>query len=188
MADALRQISEAEFSPLLQHDFSARAWLSRWLRTIPAYLDWQRASELEGWRYSTAESAFNLPLNGIQLRGRIDRLDQRGAEKRVLDYKTQNNQILSNKLQLAGEDVQLAGYAWALQADEAAFVSLEVDKVKTITPKHELAQLAELNASRLEQLFQQLRAGESLPANGVDAQCTYCEMRGLCRKGEWASE
>jgi ATP-dependent helicase/nuclease subunit B len=30
-------------------------------------------------------------------------------------------------------------------------------------------------------------AGAALPAHGVDAVCTHCEARGLCRKGMWAA-
>jgi len=32
-----------------------------------------------------------------------------------------------------------------------------------------------------------LRAGARLPAFGDAAACTYCEARGLCRKGFWES-
>jgi ATP-dependent helicase/nuclease subunit B len=182
---ALREISEAEFQPLIRQNFSARAWLIRWLNTLPAYLAWQNNNEAEGWCYQAAECEFNLSLSNINLRGRVDRVDNRADEKRVIDYKTQSNQILTNKLKIAGEDVQLASYAFAMHADEAAFVSLEQDKVNTILPKQELSTLAQLNAERLQHIIEQIQFGQSLPANGVDASCAYCEMRGLCRKSEW---
>ncbi len=181
---ALREISTAEFAALIQQNFSARAWLIRWLNTLPAYLAWQNNNEAEGWFYQAAEQEFNLSLKNIHLRGRIDRVDNRADEKRVIDYKTQSNQILTSKLKLAGEDVQLASYAFALHADEAAFVSLEQDKVIALMPKQALSILAQLNVARLEQIIEQIQAGQGLPANGVDANCAYCEMRGLCRKNE----
>ncbi|MDP2804969.1 MAG: PD-(D/E)XK nuclease family protein [Gallionellaceae bacterium] len=181
----LQQISQEVFADLLAQDFSARAWLARWLDAVPAYLDWQVEGEAQGWRYAEAESTFESGLEGVQLRGRIDRLDVRGEEKRVLDYKTQSDQVLRNKLLEAGEDVQLASYAYAYSADEAAFLSIENDKVKSIEPKQDFAQLTQLNAERLVQMMAQLRSGTPLPANGVDASCVHCEMRGVCRKGEW---
>lgn len=181
---ALREISTAEFAPLIQQNFSARAWLIRWLNTLPAYLTWQNSNEAEGWLYQAAEQEFNVSLKNIHLRGRIDRVDQRADEKRVIDYKTQSNQILTIKLKLAGEDVQLASYAFAWQAEEAAFVSLEQNKVNALMPKQALSILAQQNATRLEQIIEQIQAGQGLPANGVDANCAYCEMRGLCRKNE----
>ena len=182
---ALRQISEEVFADLLQQDFAARAWLARWFTSLPAYIAWQMENEVQGWRYAESESEFNWPLEGVRLRGRIDRLDVKGEEKRVLDYKTQSEQVLRNKLREPGEDVQLACYAYAHEAADAAFVSIENGKVKLVEPKQDVPQLAQLNAERLVQMMANIRAGALLPANGIDAVCGYCEMRGLCRKGEW---
>ncbi len=185
METALREISEEMFADLLAHDFAARAWLARWFKSLPGYLAWQAENEATGWRYAGAEQDFELQLEGVRLRGRIDRLDEREGAKRVFDYKTQSDQVLRNKLKEAGEDVQLACYAHAEGAAEAAFVSIENGKVRTIAPPHDVAQLAQLNAGRLERVMAHLREGAGLPANGVDAVCAYCEMRGVCRKGEW---
>ncbi len=186
MEAVMRQVSEEVFADLLQQDFAARAWLARWYQSLPAYQEWQAENEAQGWRYAEAESAFDWELEGIRLRGRIDRLDTREEEKRVLDYKTQGDQLLRNKLKEPGEDVQLACYAYAHEAADAAFVSIENGKVKLVEPKHDVPLLAQLNAERLVQAMARIRGGAGLPANGIDQVCMYCEMRGLCRKGEWA--
>jgi ATP-dependent helicase/nuclease subunit B len=186
MDSALRRISEEVFADLLQQDFAARAWLARWYQSLPAYLEWQAENEAEGWRYAEAESVFDWQLEGVRLRGRIDRLDVRAEEKLVLDYKTQSEQALRNKLREPGEDVQLACYAYAHEAADAAFVSIENGKVKLVEPKHEVPLLAQLNAERLVIVMGAIRGGAGMPANGIDAVCGYCEMRGICRKGEWA--
>ncbi len=183
----LRRISEEVFADLLQQDFAARAWLARWLAALPAYLEWQLQNEAQGWRYAEAESAFDWELEGVSLRGRIDRLDVREQEKRVLDYKTQSEQVLRNKLREPGEDVQLACYAYAHEAADAAFVSIENGKVKLVEPRYDVPQLAQLNVERLLQAMGGIRGGAGLPANGIDAVCVHCEMRGVCRKGEWGS-
>jgi ATP-dependent helicase/nuclease subunit B len=186
MESALRRISAEEFAGLVEQDFAARAWLARWYDSLPAYLEWQAESEAEGWRYAGAEKAFELQLEGVQLRGRIDRIDAKADEKRVLDYKTQGDQLLRNKLKEPGEDVQLACYALAETAGEVAFVSIEHGKVKAVVPPHDVGQLARLNAERLTQVMARIRSGAGMPANGVDAVCGHCEMRGVCRKGEWS--
>jgi len=188
MDAALRRISEEVFADLLQQDFAARAWLARWFKSLPAYLEWQAENEAKGWRYSEAESKFDWQLEGVRLRGRIDRLDVRGEEKLVLDYKTQSDQVLRNKLKEPGEDVQLACYAYAHEAADAAFVSIENGKVKLVEPKHDVPQLAQLNAERLERVMGAIQGGAGLPANGIDQACVHCEMRGVCRKGEWVSQ
>ena len=183
----LRQISEEVFADLLVQDFAARAWLARWFTSLSAYLEWQAENEAQGWRYAESEQAFDWQLEGIRLRGRIDRLDVRGEEKLVLDYKTQSEQLLRNKLREPGEDVQLASYAYAHEAADAAFVSIENGKVKLVAPKEDVPLLAQLNAERLVQVMAAIRGGAELPANGIDAVCMHCEMRGVCRKGEWVS-
>jgi ATP-dependent helicase/nuclease subunit B len=185
MEAALQRISEDVFADLLAQDFAARAWLARWQQSMSAYLAWQTAREAEGWRYAESEQAFDWPLEGIRLRGRIDRLDVRGEEKLVLDYKTQSDQLLRNKLKEPGEDVQLACYAYAHEAADAAFVSIESGKVRQVAPKEDVPLLAQLNAERLVEVMSALRGGAGLPANGIDAVCAYCEVRGVCRKGEW---
>ena len=185
MEPALRSISEEVFADLLEQDFSARAWLARWYKCLPAYLAWQANNEAQGWCYAGSESEFDWPFEGIRLRGRIDRLDVREQEKRVLDYKTQGDQVLRNKLREPGEDVQLACYAYAHEAADAAFVSIENGTVKLVAPAQDVPQLAQLNAERLVRVMTRIRSSAGLPANGIDAACEYCEVRGVCRKGEW---
>lgn len=186
----LHAISAEVFAQAVQRDYWARAWLLRWQQSIPAYIEAQLQSEAEGWRYQNGEVPFELPLaQDLQMRGRIDRIDvQVDASHvvRVLDYKTQPAAALRNKLKQAGEDVQLPFYAHVFEATEAAFISIEKNKVLTVEPPQDVAQLAHANIERLKTVFAQMRDGVALPANGVDAVCTYCEMRGLCRKVEWA--
>ena len=185
MDSVLRSISEEVFADLLLQDFAAHAWLERWYKSLPAYLDWQMENEKEGWRYTWAEIDFNMQLDGVILRGRIDRIDRKMDEKRVFDYKTQSDQLLRNKLKEPGEDVQLACYAHAQQATYAAFVSIESGKVKTVPLPQDVTELARLYVERLESVMARIRTGAVLPANGIEQACVYCEMRGLCRKGMW---
>src|SRR5208337_451506 len=105
---------------------------------------------------------------------------------RMLDYKMVEAGRLRNKLKEPGEDVQLACYAHVYEADEAAFISIEKDKVIAVAPPQDLPELAQANIERLTGLFAQMRNGAAMPAYGVDEACAYCEMRGLCRKSEWS--
>ena len=186
MESELRELSAEVFADLVGQDFVVRAWLARWDKALPGYLAWQRSNEAAGWHYAASEQPFNLQLDGVQLRGRIDRIDEKDGTRKVYDYKTQRDAVLREKLKEPGEDVQLACYAQATGAAEAAFVSVEGEKPKEVAPTHDLAQLAQLNVERLEQVMARIRAGAGLPANGIDAVCQHCEMRGVCRKGEWS--
>jgi len=185
----LRRISDEVFAHALAHDYLAQAWLLRWQAMIPAYLDWQIENEEAGWQYKDAEQTIKLQVDdNLLMSGRIDRVDVRvddAAMLAVLDYKTQSIQILKNKLKEPGEDVQLACYAQAAGAAEAAFVSLEEGKVLAVAPPHDIKELAQLNLARLKTVFEQLRDGVGMPAHGAEKICGYCEMNGLCRRGEW---
>ena len=188
LEEALQRISAEEFAPAVARDYLARAWLLRWQQAIPAYLGAQLEIEAEGWRYRSGETPFELPLEGgLVLYGRTDRVDARGSECRVLDYKMTDAARLRNKLKEPGEDVQLPCYAHVYEADEAAFISIEKDKVVTVAPPQDLPELTQANIGRLLAVFAQMRAGAALPAHGVDDACEYCEMRGLCRKAEWGA-
>jgi len=185
----LRRISAEVFADALAHDYLAQAWLLRWQAMIPAYLDWQLENEDAGWCYQAAEQSFKLQVSeNLLLGGRIDRLDVRvddAGMSAVIDYKTQSIQILKNKLKEPGEDVQLACYAQAVGAGAAAFVSLEDDKVLAVAPPQDIRELAQLNLERLQTVFARMRDGTGLPAHGAEKVCGYCEMKGLCRRGEW---
>lgn len=190
LVDALNSISVEVFEQAVLRDYWARAWLLRWQQSIPAYIAAQLKSESEGWRYQNGEVDFELPLaEELLMRGRIDRIDVQADGShvvRVLDYKTQDAAQLKAKLKQAGEDVQLPFYAHVFEATEAAFISIEKDKVLVVEPPQDVAQLSAANIERLKTVFAQMRSGVALPANGIDTVCTFCEMRGLCRKVEWA--
>lgn len=189
LEETLRHISSAVFAPAVERDYLARAWLLRWQQAIPAYLDAQLKSEAEGWRYQNGEVPFELPLTDeLLMHGRIDRVDvQAEGAVRVLDYKMMEAARLRNKLKEPGEDVQLACYAQVYEADAAAFISIEKGQVVTVAPPQDLPVLARANIERLQAVFEQMREGAAMPAHGVDEACAYCEMRGLCRKGEWCT-
>lgn len=187
--EGLYRISAEVFAEALAHDYLAQAWLLRWQAQIPAYIDWQLFNERAGWRYSGAETPFEIGvMENLTLRGRIDRIDYQTEDMevlRVLDYKTQAVAPLRNKLKEAGEDVQLACYAYDLHASEAAFVALDGGKVDAVTPQQDIAELARLNIERLKSVFERMHRGAALPAHGAESVCGYCEMRGLCRQGQW---
>jgi len=183
---ALNVMSETVFSPAVQRDYLARAWLLRWQRSIQPYLAAQLAMEAEGWRFQSGELPFEFYLDDdFVLYGRIDRIDKKNDLVRVLDYKMIAANALKNKLKEAGEEVQLACYAAAQGSDAAAYISIEKEKILLIEPPHDMSALAQANMQRLITIFAQMKSGAALLANGIDETCQYCEMRGLCRKSEW---
>jgi ATP-dependent helicase/nuclease subunit B len=185
----LHRVSCEVFAGALAHDYLAQAWLLRWQALIPAYLTWQQDNEAAGWRYQASELPFKVEVaQNLLLCGRIDRIDVYVGEPEklsVLDYKTQSVQVLKAKLKEPGEDVQLACYARAAAASSAAFVSMEDDTVLAVSPADDVGDLTQHNIERLKTVFAQMYSGTGLPAHGAEKICGYCEMNGLCRRGEW---
>lgn len=191
LAAGLSAESERGFAPTIEVNYLTHAWLTRWKKLIPAYVAWQRAREAEGWRYAEGEAGRTADLGPVTLRGRLDRVDRRetaaGAEFAVLDYKTQSERALRDRIEVPGEDVQLPSYALLQGAvSETAFLSLDQEKPAPVAPKIEPADLAAQERERLIAVFGGVRAGSKLPAQGDDRTCAWCEMQGLCRKAYWA--
>ena len=186
----MRRISGEVFADALEHDYLAQGWLLRWQQIIPRYLEWQAKNEADGRRYKAGELPYSIDVaENLQLQGRVDRVDVDDQGRlSVFDYKTQSALALKNKLRQPGEDVQLACYAYAQQAEDAAFVSLEGDAVQAIYPADDIAELGRLNIERLKTLFEQMRSGMGMSAHATDKVCGYCEMNGLCRRGEWEKD
>lgn len=190
MNAALRAISEKIFAPAVALNFNARAWALRWLALIPSYIDWQYAREAEGWQWHGGEVAKELKLStgvgDVTLRGRIDRVDRRGEEYAVLDYKTQDKDKLNKLLKPAAEEMPLIVYSllWDQPVVEAAYICVD-ENTQFLPYREDLRGHAERSKQLLSELFYAMHSGATLPAHGIDTVCSYCEMEGLCRKGFW---
>ncbi|SDC08197.1 DNA helicase/exodeoxyribonuclease V, subunit B [Cupriavidus sp. YR651] len=199
----LREISDDVFGALMADDGNAIGYYRRWCEVLPSYVAWQTAREAEGWHWRGGEMDVSVDVampDGVPLRlaGRIDRIDKGpdGAHA-VLDYKTQPASRLRRKAGDPEEDCQLPFYG-LLRADAVAgsWVALEGVKLggKDSSPGAQReVDLPEFQATvtwlerQLRNDVGRLRQGARLPAFGDAAACTYCEARGLCRKGFWES-
>jgi ATP-dependent helicase/nuclease subunit B len=193
----LVQISDRVFRAATEADYLSHAWALRWRALIPRYLDWQLARERDGWRFHAAEMkreiVIELPDGArLMLEGRLDRVDRRDGpgEQRyaVLDYKTRNAKALKDALGIAGEDVQLPVYAALLgePVEAALYLSLDRDALGEVPIADDVGDTARAAIDRLRDIFAGLRGGALAPAQGIDAACEWCEMKGLCRRDYWA--
>jgi len=194
--DAAQALTELQacvaevFVAAVEDNFLATGWRLRWEKHLPAYLDWQREREAQGWRWARAETKVKrlLPLAdgaSVELYGRIDRIDSSLADEGVslLDYKTQTAKVIKDRLP---DDVQLPAYALLHgTAREAAYVALDDERIVAVSAgddEESLNSAAQAQGQRLQAAFSALRVGAALPAHGVASVCQWCEMSGLCRK------
>ena len=190
----LQQISEAVFNKDLKDNYTHRGWYHQWLETIPVYIDWQ-IERNQNMQVAYTEHRSESALNGqLSIKGRLDRIDQGDQGYAIIDYKSGGTP--TKKEIESGEKIQLPFYALLAQ-NEGLPVSrveyLHIGKAKdfkSVFPQsgETLQQLTADIGSRLQQLMQQLRDGQALPAWENKDACKYCEMSTLCRVGGWEED
>lgn len=190
LVDELERISRSRFAPLLEAHYLALAWQARWLRQVPAYVDWAVAREADGYTWQAAEVQGRVEMDlgdgvRVTLVGRLDRLDRGEDGLAVLDYKTQSRDVLRRKLKEPGEDVQLPFYGLLSGAGQAAFVALDDPRLGEVPWPGDLGEAARREARRIADTWTALAGGTPLPALGAAHTCQWCEMRGLCRRDYW---
>jgi len=156
------------------------------------------------WSDGEREVAYRpAALAGVELHGRVDRLDRLGAAAagdgafQLLDYKTTAAHKLERRLRQRYEDTQLAFYAALLALAEgeagappalrAAYVALDGSGEVRECEHPEVVESAQALVAGLAHDYERLRAGAPLLALGEGALCEHCDARGLCRRDHWAA-
>ena len=175
-----------------------------WPKTREAYLAWLARHEAGGARYEAGEVKQSFPISvegkTVNLVGTLDRIDKDSvlSERWLMDYKTESLQKTRDRINKnADEDTQLAFYAALVSNDStqsdlpirAAYINL-VERAngktgKDATSTNELVGLETRRDDLLDGIWGDLSnmaAGQGLRALGEGEACTYCQVRGLCRR------
>ena len=134
------------------------------------------------------EKPFEMEWHGLQVKGKVDRIDRATDGLVILDYKTSSNSPtgIKDNTGKANIDIQLPLYMDAVERsfphesiDTAVYYSLTKRKIiKRAKPnKEELAAFAEKVKSYLEQGYYPVAPDIEQKA------CTYCSFDLVCRKG-----
>lgn len=190
---ALRAAAEAELALLDAADFLP--FSAAFARLCPLYLAWLAETEAGGQRYAEGEVArearpFDAPLDGLVVKGRIDRIDEAGGQTWLLDYKTGDAKGLKDKVAGKLEDTQLATYALLTGAEpglKAAYLVLDDGKGIALLPHEDVSDTALALRDGLQADLMAISEGTPLPALGEGKVCDYCEARGLCRRDDWSA-
>lgn len=152
-----------------------RAWRAEFGQAVPWLAEQMVAS---GEAAVRVELELLEPHEGLTLKGAIDRLEELGPGRRVVDYKTGN--VPKAGLIKSGESVQLPHYAVAVNATAIAYWDIKEQKQQELADS-ELAKLKDLLSARLQALAARIKSGAPLPAHGAPSICRNCEYHGLCR-------
>ena len=171
-------VDEGEFLP-----FSVA-----WPGLRDAYLDWLTQYEASGATFESAETELKAQPGGLQLFGRLDRIDRLpdGAPL-LIDYKTERVDRSKARVAAGNEDTQLPFYALLSGADapRAAYLNLAEREAPSLHELPKLLTLAEQLLAGMQTDMARIAAGQPLPALGEGATCEWCDARGLCRKDFW---
>lgn len=166
---------------------------------VPRYVVWLHQRDQQGWCWTEGEfhAALDLPEPiGITLEGQIDRVDAVrgvGAEAmQLIDYKTGNLDGLRRRVSEPLEDTQLAFYAALLPARptqdlRAGYLALDGKRIEWVEHR-EVARSAAALVGGLGDEIVRLRNGAALLPLGEGQTCERCEVRGLCRRDDWAAD
>ncbi len=187
----LNEISNSLFKQDLEENFAHRAWLQLWQSVIPHYVDWQIKRTIE-WQVKETEASCDIELTPkLNIKGRLDRIDQADDKLAIIDYKT--GAVPSIKDVMHGEAVQLPFYAMlskAMTKPVSRVEYLKLDKPDNVNSAvilegEELDAMLTLIEQRLQTIMQQIQNGEGMPAWPDDKKCGRCDMQTLCRRQVW---
>jgi ATP-dependent helicase/nuclease subunit B len=195
----LHRLGEEERAQAGLDDASFLPFEASFERFALHYANWLQQWDAEGgqWLEGETERVAEAPeLQGVALRGRIDRIDRRGPVRHLIDYKTVPVDTLRKRVREPLEDTQLAFYAALelLQAPgdppelEAAYLALDDAEGVRSVAHAKVAESARVLLQGLGAELQRLRAGAPMPALGEGSVCEHCEARGLCRRDHWAGD
>jgi len=136
----------------------------------------------QGWEVFRCEEPYKEPFMGITISGHIDRIDKRGSEVAVLDYKTGSYTLYNKNNFMDAKDFQLEFYTLLAAGEgvvvQSAFYDLKeakiidelfLDEKIEILKTHiaELLRVEELDCEKTQEL----------------KECLYCPYKIMCGRG-----
>jgi len=159
-------------------EFQGRVWANK-LRALA-----RRDAEdfAAGWRVVGTEVELEGVYNGVAITGKIDRIDRRGDEVRILDYKTGKYDLYTTKNYQYATDFQLEFYRLLAEQNgygrpSVGFYDLSDAKIVE-EPMHE--EKLELLAEKLELLKAQMHIFRKCEET---KHCRYCPFAEICGRG-----
>ena len=195
--DVIAQGLHTAFNTLHTARGESRMYLSYWRAQIESLAGFESRRRKDGWRVKETEYGVSekIGIDGgadVELSGRIDRIDVRGGEWSVIDYKS--GSAPSNKRMREGEAPQLPLYAVLLGQPDAHWeIHLPTkpkDSTNTFNDRKMDDQARTKRANEIAEhtrgLIKQIFSGAApLTANG--SECESCSSRRLCRRDHWTS-
>ncbi|KGP62302.1 endonuclease [Legionella norrlandica] len=181
--------------PQIFSDFIAMVEQTRLKRIILSYLEWEK--QRPPFSIAALEENHSIHLAGLDFKVRVDRLDQVGSQKWIIDYKS----TLPNSKPWNEErpmEPQLLLYALLdEQINTLLLIQLKTGKIKVSGFSDEKLESKEINTlkesesweeyrqtwlEQLSHLAEEIKNGHCLPLPQNLTICQQCDFLNLCRK------
>jgi len=175
----------AKIESLLKEQNSHEVWgyfVDVWLQKLRAFVRNEIARYEEGFRVFKKEFTHHIAYNGFILEGQIDRVDEKGGELFVIDYKSGKVPTTSEKTLEQTSDFQLVFYTLIASALGKVGGAYYYDlKEGILVPENFLEEKLSLLDTTLQEL--------SKPINGYALcdefkHCRLCPYVALCGREE----
>ena len=156
--------------------------ISMYKKILKPFCDNEIRRFKDGWHVLSCEEFKKRDFMGVKLIGQIDRIDKRGSEIEVLDYKTGSYTLYNEKNISEATDFQLEFYYLLVQdlSDdiECGFYDLKEAK---IVKENLLEEKIELLKSHIKDMLMQ----NSFVFNRCEdmKNCLYCDYALMCGRG-----
>ncbi len=171
-------------------DFWAKVAKEIFRKLLPSLKAQESDIQMEGFAPYKMEEKLTADLDGLKLKGKVDRIDIKNCEQRtpndeglqtvsLLDYKTGN--IDRNSLQLA-----LYAAMWQQNFNEpvekVGYYSLKEGKVTWLPGKISMDEYIESAVQSAQELITKIRKGKFSAEPFKADECRYCYHSSLCNK------
>ncbi len=146
-------------------------------KLMPQLKELERDIRVEGFAPSGIEKKISAEINGLSLRGKIDRVDTNGDITRILDYKTGLPDSRS---------LQLPLYACMWLKEEAGSVekvgvySLRDGRITWYPSKGTMQEYIDGSLAKAEEIAANIKKGVFLPEPHSPQECRYCFHSAVC--------
>lgn len=173
--EVLQRFHDMMAAAAFDDDFQRTLFEQQGARQLGAYL--ASLSESPLLPVLHAERSFHMKVDGVAVRGRMDRVDRLESGVRVIDFKT--GSVFDQKK--ADQSLQLSIYAIAARE------TLNAEPAELVI--HNLEDNSQVRTTRDEEALLETRAKIAEVAEGIAAerfdpkpgfQCGWCEFRHLC--------
>ena len=170
-------------------DFWAGVAREIFIKLLPALKEQEAEIRMQGFSPFIVEHPLKAEVNGLRLKGKIDRIDRRqlstvnGQQSTVIlfDYKT--GAIDRDSLQLP-----LYISMWNKEhnepAEKAGFYSLKDGKIDWFPKRASMDEFLHSALQLAGELVEKMRKGVFKPAPFKDTECRYCAHSSLCKEGK----